>query len=104
MSNSDISVSTTESLSSIPMARAVGNSFFFEPFTGFEVLKTIKSLNNSKSCGADGISNQMLKHVALNIVDILTHLFNSSVLSGCFPAELKCAIVIPLFKKGDKKI
>lgn len=79
------------------------NSFYFEPISGVELLKEIRSLKNSYSCGNDGISNFILKHIAYNIADILAHIFNLSVNFGIFPEQLKCANVIPLFKKGNKK-
>ena len=79
-----------------------GSSFFFVPITGFELLKVINSLDNSSSKGIDGISYYILKAVGPNIVDILTSLFNSSIMSGVFPDDLKCAVIIPLFKKGNK--
>lgn len=39
----------------------------------------------------------------MNIVDVLSHLYNKSIMSGVFPALLKKAEVIPLHKKGDKQ-
>lgn len=79
------------------------NSFFFDPITGLDVLKTINSLNNSFSHGRDNLSNIVLKRIGLNIVDILSHIFNLSINTGIFPDELKVGIVIPLFKKGNKE-
>jgi len=78
------------------------NSFVFNDINALEVVKTINSLNNSNSRGFDNISNRMLKNVAYNIADILAYLFNLSVSSGIMPNELKTAIVIPLYKKGDR--
>lgn len=79
------------------------SSFMFEPFTGLEVLRTIKSLNNSKSCGEDGISNQVFEKCSFYVVDILVYLFNASVFSATFPHELKCSVVIPLYKRAIKR-
>jgi hypothetical protein len=50
-----------------------------------------------------GNSNFVLKKISLNIVDILTYLFNFSINEGIFPDCLKIAHTIPLFKKGDRK-
>lgn len=80
-----------------------GSSFFFEPISGSEILSLINSLNNSDSSGNDDISNRTLKSIALYVVDILKHLFNCSIIEGVFPEDLKCAIVIPLYKKGNSK-
>lgn len=97
--------------SSVPMCACCNNygehyqrnSYFFEPFSAMEILETIKSLKNTNSCGQDGISNILLKNVALYIVDILKYLLNKSVYCGIFPEALKSANVLPLFKKGDPK-
>lgn len=76
------------------------NSFAFEPITASEILKSIGSLKDSNACGVDGISNIVIKRIAFFLVDVLAHLFNNSIYSGVFPDELKCADVMPLFKKG----
>ena len=38
----------------------------------------------------------------LNIVKPLTHIYNLSFQPGCFPAKIKVAKVIPVFKNGNK--
>jgi len=70
--------------------------------TAIEVVKIINSLKNSNSCGIDNISNALLKKIAFNISDVLAYLFNFSIFSGIFPNDLKSAVVIPLFKKGER--
>lgn len=45
----------------------------------------------------------MFKTIIFNILDILTYLFNLSVKTAIFPNDLKCAIGIPIFKKGTQK-
>ena len=55
------------------------------------------------SCGHDGINNIVLKHVILEIVQPLTHVFNLSISAGIVPDDMKLAKVIPIFKKGDDK-
>ena len=79
------------------------DSFFFETISSFEVYKVIQALDNSFSSFSNGISNNFVKKICLNIVDVLTHLFNKSVIGGEFPQSLKIAEIIPIFKKGDKK-
>ena len=78
------------------------NSFVFENISANEIIKIINALDNSNSCGCDQISNKTLKKCVYNISDILAYLFNMSVNTGIFPTELKLAVVIPLFKKGDR--
>ena len=68
--------------------------------------KEILALNNKKAAGADNIPSRILKDAISVVVSPLTQLFNSSVIEPHFPTKLKCANVIPLFKKDsntDKK-
>jgi len=78
------------------------SSFYFNKISSMEIIQLINSLNNSNSRGYDNISNKLLKNIAYNISDVLSYLFNKSIKDGTFPDELKTAVVIPLFKKGDK--
>ena len=71
--------------------------------TVFQTLvKIIKCLKNTNSCGIDNIPNKILKRIDYNISDILAFLFNLSIRTGVFPSDLKLSIVIPLYKKGDR--
>ena len=56
-------------------------------------------MKNKQSAGHDDISNFILKGVILSIADPLAHIFNSSILSGTFPEQMKIAKVIPYSKK-----
>ncbi|XP_055371582.1 uncharacterized protein LOC129605695 [Condylostylus longicornis] len=76
-------------------------SFFFEPFTASEIHKLIVGLKSSNSKSSDLLSSNVLKEISFLIVDVLCHIFNSSVYTGNFPNDLKTAVVIPLFKKGN---
>lgn len=84
-----------------PLTRVL-DSFFITPTDINEVSNIIKSLNSNKCPGIDGISAFLLKVVNQHISHVLTYIFNLSFESGMFPESLKTAIVIPLFKKGDK--
>lgn len=76
---------------------------FLAPILGSEIMSIIHGLENSSCCGLDGISNRIVKNVATFLVDPLKYIFNLSISSGEFPSQLKKALVIPLFKSGDKK-
>jgi hypothetical protein len=67
-----------------------------------EILKVIASLRNNKAPGIDKISSFIVKNIASQICGILSELFNRSMITGEFPECLKIAIVVPLFKQGDR--
>ena len=73
-----------------------------EPTGEFEVASVIKALKNKKSCGMDGISNEILKCCSLIIERHLARAFNKCI-DGVFPDIFKTAKVVPLFKKREKK-
>lgn len=79
------------------------NTFFFNPVTCEEVLITISGLENKPSCGYDNFNNITIKNIGPEIAQILQHILNLSVEYGIFPENLKKAIIVPIFKKGDRK-
>ena len=64
----------------------------------------MKSLKTKKSCVTDGITSEILKLWAEVLVVPLTYIINSSILTGTFPSKWKVSTVVPLFKKGDRKL
>jgi hypothetical protein len=52
----------------------------------------------------DGISANLIKHIALEISVPLAHIFNLSLTTGVFPSRLKTSRVVPIFKAGDPEI
>jgi hypothetical protein len=71
---------------------------FFEPVTEHELLNEINNLNENKSAGHDEISAKMIKTIGEEIVKPLTHIYNSTFLTGKIPNFLKIALVTPIFK------
>ena len=67
-------------------------------FTQDEVKNAIKTLQNYKSTGFDGIQNEVLKLEGL--LEPITHLMNR-MLQGDVTLEQKKSILVPLPKKGD---
>ena len=65
-----------------------------------QVLKILNSLDVHKSTGPDKLPTQILKMIAVLIVEPLTSLFNKSIRSGTFPNMWKEAIATPIFKKN----
>ena len=76
-------------------------AFSFRNFSESEVVESLKALNTSSASGIMLIPTSVLKHCALTLAPILTSLFNNILQQGAIPDECKCAIVFPLFKKGD---
>ena len=65
--------------------------------------KIINFLKIKESSGYDEISTKILKISAPFISSPLSYICIKSMLSGTFTTRQKYALVIPLFKKGDKK-
>lgn len=71
------------------------------PVTEDELDKIIDSLANKWSSGYDEVPFSVIKYVKLELVKPLTHLINSSLITGLFPNKLKIAKVVPIYKKGS---
>ena len=83
------------------LRNSVNNSLFLSPITDNETHDIINSLDSNKS---NDISPKLLKALCNTFCPILTYLFNSCMLTGTFPDELKIARVIPLFKSGNRNL
>ena len=68
-----------------------------------EILGIVKSLKNKISSGNDEILTSLFKFSITAIVKPLVHIINNSLTYGIFPEkQLKQALVIPVYKKGDE--
>ena len=76
-------------------------SLFFEPTDISEVKTIILNMKPKTSSGYDEISPKLLKQTQTSILVPLVHIANVSLTSGIFPQKMKCAKVIPIFKKGS---
>ena len=63
------------------------------------VLKLLNSLNIHKAPGPGGLSARVLKECSS---DILTLIYNESLVQGTVPDNWRQANVAPVFKKGEK--
>lgn len=66
-----------------------------------ELIECVKELRNKCSAGCDEISMNLIKFVIDAIATPLCYIINNSLESGIFPDELKLAVVVPVYKKGD---
>ena len=94
---STIPETQTDPMSYMPDNNA--NSMFLHPTHNEEIIKACKSLAKKKSKGPDKIptSLTLISHEA--IMTPLIDCINSSFVTGIFPANMKEAEVIPLYKK-----
>lgn len=79
------------------------NSFVLLPTDSEEVKAEILSLKSDCSPGWDQISAKILKTIYKPLTPVLTHIINKSFESGTFPDALKKAVVIPIFKAGNRE-
>ncbi|KAL4082900.1 hypothetical protein QTP88_029554 [Uroleucon formosanum] len=68
-----------------------------------EVAKQIKTLKNHKAPGEDGITGELLKTGAENLVKYIHRLISLIWEKEEIPKEWKTALVYPIHKKGDKQ-
>ena len=67
-----------------------------------EVFNLCKEMNISKSSAIDLLSSRIIKDAFLVLILQLVYLFNLSLSTNIFPDRWKNAIVIPLFKGGNR--
>lgn len=79
------------------------HSFFFTPVTDNEILTQIKTLKNNVKSGEDQITTEIIKANHQFILEPLKHIINRIFCTGIFPSVLKKAIVVPLYKQGNRE-
>ncbi len=72
--------------------------FSFCPLTEAEVSKFLLS-SYPTTCPLDPFPTHLLQAISPTLLPALTHIFNTSLLTGTFPTALKQARVTPLLKK-----
>uniref|UniRef100_A0A1B6MBU4 Reverse transcriptase domain-containing protein n=1 Tax=Graphocephala atropunctata TaxID=36148 RepID=A0A1B6MBU4_9HEMI len=73
----------------------------FSTVTLSDVYGIIMSLKSSASKDVYGMSSDLLKSIASEILEPLTYCINLCIVEGVFPTSLKLSRVVPIFKKGD---
>ena len=86
------------------LPKPLDSVFQFQNITEHTTLSIIKRLKNKDSSGIDGISNNLIKHIHLEIAKPLTLIINQMINSGIFPSELKISKVTPIYKANEKDL
>ena len=69
-----------------------------------EVFQKLKAVKTTNSAGPDGIHPRVLYESANTISGPLACIFRRSLECGCAPLDWKLATVVPIFKKGEKRL
>ena len=77
-------------------------SMFLTPVKDNELISCIGSLKNDGAPGYDEISAKIIKRTHQFIIKPLVYIFNLTYKSGSVPSCFKTAVVVPIFKSGDK--
>ena len=77
-------------------------SIYLNPTSPDEIEKIINSLKFKKSSGVDGINAIILKGIKYEICEPISTLINMSLEKGIFPACMKTAKVVPIYKSKQK--
>ena len=68
-----------------------------------EVLRAIHNLKAKKAAGDDGVIPEFLKNLNDESIDYILNLLNTIYNEGLYPEEWSSAIIVPIFKKGEKQ-
>lgn len=79
-------------------------SFFRTPVNEKEILKVVRNFNSKNSANCEGLDMTLIKSVINQIVEPIKYICNLSFLNSKFPAKMKTAKVIPIFKSGNKHL
>ena len=77
------------------------DSMFLTPVCEREIMKELENFDPSKSCGHDNIMPKVVKQLATELSEPLSHIINLTFSTGKLPVDFKTSIVIPVYKSGD---
>lgn len=84
------------------LSHSLTNDQIYPQYSCEQVATVLGKLNASKGPGPDAIPNSFIKSLAIDLVQPLQLLFNTSLRTGKFPAMWKESYVTPIFKAGDR--
>ena len=68
------------------------------------IVESIKELSSNSAAGPDGFSFSLLINCSDILAPALNVMFSQSLTQGVFPSALKRAVIVPIFRSGDKSI
>uniref|UniRef100_A0A1Y1M3Z3 Reverse transcriptase domain-containing protein n=1 Tax=Photinus pyralis TaxID=7054 RepID=A0A1Y1M3Z3_PHOPY len=68
-----------------------------------EVMEAVKRLKRGKAVGHDGVSTEMVKNLGREGMEVVTALYNKVWLEEQIPKDWEIGILMPIYKKGDKR-
>ena len=75
-----------------------------EEITENEVRAAVGNMKNGKAQGVDGITPEMVKAGGEKVIQILKDIFNNIFFKGLYPDSWSKAIIVPIYKKGNKNL
>uniref|UniRef100_A0A3B3QGI4 Reverse transcriptase domain-containing protein n=1 Tax=Paramormyrops kingsleyae TaxID=1676925 RepID=A0A3B3QGI4_9TELE len=74
------------------------------PISGAEVVEVVKKLLGGRAPGVDEIRPEFLKALDVAGLSWLTHICSIAWTSGAVPLDWQNGVVVPIFKKGDRRV
>ena len=97
----NLSRNTNNSKDPLSYINSLNNpSFYFTPTNQFEILKTNNNLKITNPV-YDDMLPKIIKQISTLIALPLTHIINTSLVTGVVPSKFKIAKVIPIFITGQ---
>ena len=84
------------------LSKNIKDSFYIEPVSSDEIIRTIDQCKSKYSSGWDNIPMAIIKSVGSHIASPFAHICNLSFLTGIFPSDMKTAKVTPIFKSDAR--
>lgn len=78
------------------------HSLLMGPVLESDVLLIISGLKEKSAVGLDHIPSKLVKRYALTLASPIAYICNLSIEQGTFPSAFKKALIIPIYKSGDK--
>ena len=89
------------SVNAIKSRRTDRNVFTFCSLTEESVYRELNSLHINKATGFDNMPPKIVKLCSAELCPSFTILLNICINKSCFPADMKRAEIVPIFKKND---